>query len=364
MRTVQPLAVALLACVFASGANAPKISAPASDPAALMDAGHFKQARKLVDTRALAAPNDAETLYLQARVKAAFGAHEEAIKLAERALQLNARNLYYHGAVAQLYAFKAQTTSNFLEQFTLARKIKGHLDQALALDPRNWQTLDGFVQYYLSAPSLMGGDRNKAQAIADDEVRNDAFHGWLLQARIAEDRHDDGHTEQAYLNALKANPNQYEPLMALATFYLQDGVRKYDLGEKYARQGIAVAPDRSLAYNLLAIAMVHRMRYGADLDAMLAQAEKANPDDLSPYFLAGRTLLQIGQDFDDAERYFKKYLSQEPEGNAPKLAYAHWRLGQLYQKSGKTDAARSEFQAAVQLDPTFEPAKKDLKSVR
>ena len=67
---------------------------------------------------------------------------------------------------------------------------------------------------------------------------------------------------------------------------------------------------------------------------MLAQAEKAVPDDLTPYYEAGTVLLDEHSDLTRAERYFRKYLSQEPEGNEPRLAEARGQLGLVLEKEG------------------------------
>ncbi len=365
MKTLWPgtrvLAVAL--CLL-NAAHAFDPTKPVlADPTTLMEAGHWKRARALVDPRFRAHPNDAETLYLEARIKTAFGAPDEAIKLAERAFELNKNNVNYHGALAQLYGDKAQK-ANFLEQIVLARKVKGHLDDALALDPRNWQTRSGLVQYYLLAPGIMGGDKQKAQAIADQAVKDDPGHGWMTQALIAQHDKDITKVEADYLSALKADPQSYSAMVALGTFYLQETVKKYDLAEKYARQAMKADPGRSSGYSLLAAQMVYTGKTGGDLDALLAQAEKANPDDWTPYYAAGRTLIVVGKDFERAERYLRKYLAQEAEGNAPKHAYAHWRLGQMYQKSGKKDQAIVEFETCLRAEPSYEPAKKDLKALK
>ena len=357
------LVATLVLLALAAGLAGGPVTASPSDAAALIEAGHFKQARALVEPRLRANPNDAEALYLEARIQNAFGAKDEAIKLAERALELDQKNVYYHGALAQLYGEKAQV-AGFVEQFSLARKAKEHLDHAMALDPRNWQALSGLVQFYVEAPGIMGGDKQKAQQIADQSVKSDPVHGWLMEARIAQEVKDNARMEQAYENAVKADPNDYNALVTLSSFYLRDGVKQYDQAEKYARAAIKLDPARATAYSLLAAQMVYTHRFGADLDTLLAQAEKADPDDLAPYFVAGRTLVVVGQDFTDAERYLHKYLSQEPEGMAPKHAYAHWRLGQLYQKSGKPAEARAEFEACLRLEPGFAPAKKDLRGLK
>jgi tetratricopeptide (TPR) repeat protein len=333
-----------------------------SDPGALMDAGHFKRARALVEPRFKSSPNDAEALYLEARLKAAFGAPDEAIKLAERALALNNRNVYYHGALASLYADKAQNAS-FVDQLLLVPKIKRHLDDAFALDPHNWHCLDGMVQFYLVAPGILGGDKRKAQQVADQAVKDDPVHGWLMQSRIAQANKDQAREEQALLSAVKASPNDYDAVTTLADFYLRDTIKRYPEAEKYARAAILIDSARTPAYSVLAAVLVHTRRIG-ELNQLLGDADRANPDDLAPYFVAARTLILEGEDFNDAERFLRKYLTQEAEGNAPRHAFAHWRLGQLYHRSGKTEQARAEYQLCLQQEPGFDPAKKDLKSLK
>ena len=363
MRHFWPATATLIALVLSTSAwAADPTKGTITDPAALMDAGHFKQARALVDPRFKRDSSDPETLYLEARLKAAFGAPDEAIKLAERALQLDNKNVYYHGALASLYADKAMNAS-FVDQIILAPKVKRHLDDAFALDPHNWHCLDGMVQFYLMAPGILGGDKRKAQQLADQVVKDDPVHGWLMQGRIAQANKDVAREEQAYLSAVKATPNDYDALATLADFYLRDTVKRYADAEKYARAAILVDSGRTPAYSVLAAVLAHQKRIG-ELNQLLGDAERVVPDDLTPFFIAGRTLLLDGQDFDDAERYFRKFLTQEPEGNAPRHVFAHWRLGQLYQKSGKTEQARAEYQLCLQQEPGFDPAKKDLKSLK
>jgi tetratricopeptide (TPR) repeat protein len=363
MRTFWPATATLIALVLSTCAwAAGPTKGGLTDPVALMDAGHFKQARALVEPRYRSNPNNAETLYLEARLKAAFGASDEAIKLAERALVLDDRNVYYHGALASLLADKAMNAS-FVDQILLAPKVKRHLDDAFALDPHNWHCLDGMVQFYLAAPGILGGDKRKAQQLADQAVKDDPVHGWLMQGRVAQASKDLAREEQAYLSAVKAAPNDYDALATLADFYLRDTVKRYADAEKYARAAILLDSGRTPAYSVLAALLVHQRRFG-ELDQLLGDADRSVPDDLTPFFIAARTLLLDGQDFDDAERYLRKYLTQEPEGNAPRHAFAHWRLGQLYQKSGKTEQARAEYELCLRQEPGFDPAKKDLKSLK
>ena len=99
-------------------------------------------------------------------------------------------------------------------------------------------------------------------------------------------------------------------------------------------------------------------------DEMLGRAEKAIPDDLSPTFQAGRSLVFEKGDTDRAERYLRRYLTQEAEGGQPRWAAAHWRLGLVFEKRGMKQKAVQELETAVRLQPGLLGAKKDLERLR
>jgi len=102
----------------------------------------------------------------------------------------------------------------------------------------------------------------------------------------------------------------------------------------------------------------------AEVDATLAQAEKAVPDNFAPHYRAANNCLARKVELPRAERYFRKYLTIEPEPGSASHATAHWRLGLALEQQGRKAEAITEVQAAVQLDPKLEDAKKDLKRLR
>jgi len=89
----------------------------------------------------------------------------------------------------------------------------------------------------------------------------------------------------------------------------------------------------------------------AELDAVLADAEKQIPDNLGPYLRASSALLQAGK-------------TQDPEPNSNSLGVGHWRLGLTLEKQGRRPEAVAELQTAIRLEPKFEPAQKDLKRLK
>ncbi len=328
----------------------------------LLDAGHFKRARAIAEQRLAANANDAEALYAMSRVKVEYGDLEGALTLAEKAVALDERNANYHYMAGGIYGQMAEKASIF-KQMGLARRFKKEAEQAIVLDPNHLDARSALMEFYWEAPGIVGGDKKKAYAMAQEIQRINPARGFLAYAELAAREKDQAKMADFYLKAVEANPRDYNAQLTLASYYGSDGQKKYDLAENHAREGLKLDPGRASAYSILAILFALRERW-ADLDAIIGQAEKNVPDNFNPYYQAGRILLNTGKDLPRAERYFRKYLTQEPEGNSPHWAAAHWRLGLVFEKQGRKPEAIAEIEAAAKLEPNFEPAKKDLKRLK
>jgi tetratricopeptide (TPR) repeat protein len=338
--------------------------ASANDPTpkALIKAGHWKRARPLVEQRYQANPGDASAAYLLSQVKAAFGDLDAAVKLAEKAVALDSNNADYHGQLGVVCGETAEKASLFARA-GWAHRFKKETEKAAALDPKNLDPRFALMEYYLQAPGLMGGSKQKAAAMAEEIGRIDVARGYLAQARLAQENKEPSGEEAAFLKAVAAAPHDYEIRVSVAGFYNRDTQKKYGQAEKHSREALKIDPGQAGAYSLLAYALAAGERW-PELDAALADADKNVPDDLSPYYQAGRALLYTAKGLPRAEGYFRKYLGQEPEGEAPTLAHAHWRLGLVLEKEGRKPEAITEIKAALQLRPDLGEAKKDLKRLR
>lgn len=341
---------------FLSGASAQ------TSPEALQEAGHWKQLRQIAESRAAANPKDAQATYLLSCVKMAFGDPDAALALAERAVALEPGNSKYHYQLGLANGLKANKSSLF-SAMKLGGRYRAEMQKAIDLDPKNLDARWELMEFYFAAPGIAGGDAQKGRAMADEIMRLNAVRGYLAQAEVAERNKQPTEAEGYYRKAAEADPKNYSAQLSRAWFYLSDNQKKYDIAEKYAGQTIALDRGRVAGYSALARALVRQDRW-QDLDLLLTQAEKNVPDDLSPDFQAAKELLLAGKDPSRAERYLHRYLAQEPEGNAPQLSRAHWRLGQALEKQGRKAEAISALETAVRLEPSFDPAKKDLKRLK
>ena len=141
--------------------------------------------------------------------------------------------------------------------------------------------------------------------------------------------------------------------MALAQFYLEDGHQNLAAAAAQAKVAIGLDPARVAAYAVVAVYHADRGEWG-ELESVLQAALRTVPDDAVPYYRAAERLLAA--DPKRAERYLRVYLAQEPEGNQPTAAEAHWKLGTALEAQGRAGDALNEFQESMRLDPESKAA--------
>jgi tetratricopeptide (TPR) repeat protein len=339
----------------------------ASDPAtrALVESGHYKQARKILEARVAASPQDAEAAALLARVRLELNELDAALPLAETAVKLEPNTAGFHSLLAEAVGRIAQRASVF-KQIGLAKRFRQEAETAIRLDPKNIDGRELMLAFYLNAPSMFGGDKKKADAMAEEIGRVDPAAGFLARGTIIVDTKGTGDLESLYKQAVAAATTpemKYRATSELMNVYAAPKTQRLDAAEQEARALIALDPARVSGYIGLAIVYATGGRM-ADLDRTLGEGERAVPDNLAPYYQAGRVLLTRNTELPRAETYLRKYLTVEPEGGSATWAHAHWRLGLVLEKEGRRADAVAELEQAVRLKPDLDDARKDLKRLR
>jgi len=309
LRAIAAFLLLLTACPCAAQSEAEDLIA----------AGHWKRARALVDPRQ---SHDALTQFLLSQIRNAFGDHDSPLPLAEKAVSLDPRVAKYHRQVAEVTGVMAQH-AGLVQQFLLARRFRREIEIALSLDPRDLQAWRDLLEFYLLAPGIVGGDKEKARATAARIARVDNVEGYLAQARLAEASGDRSRQEAMLRKAADARPSQYWPRVALARFLLARG--QLEAAREQAAIAMNIDSTRVDSYTVLAAVYAWRGQKN-ELEALLTAADRQVPDDLSPCYRAAEVLLLSGRDLDGAQRYFRRYLGAEPEGNAPTWPDARGKL--------------------------------------
>jgi len=257
-------------------------------------------------------PSDAKSAYWLSQAEGALGNLDVALKLAEQAVALDPSNAKYHAQVAASCGRLAQA-SGLLKQLQYGRRVKKELDATIELNPHEEGALYGLALFYYAAPSILGGDKQKAQDAAELLTKLNPVRGYLTQAKLANERKDAKAEEDFYKKAVDADPLSYEAKVKLGSFYAtRDLTAAWDL----ANEALALDPGQAEAWKLLAQIHVATQCW-EELRATLEAARTEVPDDLAPYYYSAVALEQAGHFYGWAADFLDLYMSATPEGEEP-----------------------------------------------
>lgn len=227
---------ALIATVFHS-------SLAASDPKAgkLLAERRVDDPIVLLQCRINRAPLDAESYTLLCRAYFMLDEWDPSIAACEKAVSLSPDNGEYHSWLGRSYGEKA-AHSIFITAARLAGKVRKEFETAVRLNPDNVDAHADLADFYLEAPRLVGGGRDRAEAQAQEIARIDLAQAHRLEARIAEEKKEYVTAEKEYRIAIQLSGGKAGAWFNLAGFYRHAG--RYDEMEDAMRHATAPKMDR------------------------------------------------------------------------------------------------------------------------
>lgn len=328
----------------------------------LMDQNRWRRARAAIEPKLAATPDDPVLVRQMTHILHAFDEVDAAVMMGEKAVKLAPNDAAAHLALAEAVGDKAQNAGK-LKQLGLAKRFKKEAETAISLDPKMVDARIHLIAFHMQAPGIVGGDKKKAKALVDEVERVAPDQAWRAKVRYASYQKDSTVFGPIYKEAVARSPNDYEARTSYASWLMAPWRGPAAEAESHARAALALDPDRTAAYTLLAVSHARAKKWD-ELERTLADAQARIPDDLTPVYQAGRICLAEHGDGVRAEKYFRQYLTRTPEAGTASHAAARWRLGLALEKQGKSSEALAEIQAANKLDPKFEPARKDLKRLK
>jgi tetratricopeptide (TPR) repeat protein len=314
LHRMKPLLASLLVLAFS-------ITARADSPADLLASGHVDEALQTLQQQLARTPADAAAQNLLCRAHFMLDEWDRGISACERAVNLDSSNALHHLWLGRIYGEKADR-AGFLSAAGLAKKVRTEFERAVELDPSNVAARTDLAEYYLEAPGIVGGGKDKARAQAEALTHlNPAMAHWVT-GRLAERAKDEALAEREYRAAIDASQGGAHAWLNLAIFY----------------------------------------RHSNRLDQMeqALTTMETRPLDRPESLMDGATmLLRTGRSVPMGIRFLRRYL-QSPVEQGPAFK-AHSMLGQLLEKQGDRPAAAAEFRAALALAHTYAPAKEALR---
>lgn len=316
----QLLCSILLLYLFLAGPHAKANSGSSGTAQAntALQQGRVDDAASILQNNLTAQPNDALAHQFLCRVFYAQDMADPAIHECELAVSNDPSNSDNHLWLGRAYGMKA-SSANPLSAFALARKVHDQFERAVKLDPQAPRAASDLGQYYIDAPSIVGGGSDKALALIARIEPHFPMYSHRLRALLAEKNGDMTVAEKEFKRAIAVG-NAPPAWIDLAAFYQR-----------------RTKPDQSVAAIQSALA-------SSPQDAVLVDAASI--------------LTDVKRSPEMAERLLLTYLNSPAKTDEAPAFKVHLQLGQLLSHRGDTFGAHSHFAAALALASSYPPARK------
>jgi tetratricopeptide (TPR) repeat protein len=288
--------------------------------------GQFRKAVDLLSERSQSSPNDAEVRFWLGKSLLKIQKWDDANRHMEKAVELEPKNAVYHLWLGRAYGARASHAS-FFTALGWAKKVVRAFETAQKLAPDNLDVRFDLMDFYLHAPAVVGGGRDKAEAEARAIAELNPSEGYTARAIIFE---KDKKWEQARSELVQATshfPARADTFMDLADYLLQ----------RHLFEDAAANARKALS-----------------LDAKLLKAK----------LILTAAQIRLGKDLAEAEITLKS-MSQGPlEDDDPAFEEVFYWLGQAYLAEGKKQQAREAFGTALHCNPDYDRAKSGLSQSR
>ncbi len=165
---------------------------------------------------------DPSVWHLAGRAHFQLGEYHRAQEWFEKAAQAEPKSDEHMHWLGKALGRRAETSS-FLTAPKYAAACRKALEKAVELDPKNAEAWSDLLEYYLSAPGILGGGLDKATAAAESLGRLDPVEKQFAQARLAEKKEDWAAAEQHWRGAAQLAPKDAGRWIDLAKFLARRG---------------------------------------------------------------------------------------------------------------------------------------------
>ncbi len=302
----------------------PALALAADGAGGLLAAGRVDDAISSLQQRISSAPNDADSYNLLCRAYFALGNWDPGVSACEKAVELAPNKSEYHLWLGRIYGEKADA-SNFFTAAGLAKKVRTEFETAVKLSPNDVGARTDLAEFYLEAPGIVGGGRDKAEAQAQTLATLEPAKAHWVIARIAEKKKDMAAAEREYRAAIEASHGSAEAWLDLGLFF----------------------------------------RHADRLDEMEDAIKHASSAPMKqPVVLvdSAETLIRSARNYPLAAQLLQRYLDSSTVEEAP-VFKAHYLLGNALERQGNKPGAAKEYRTALSLARNFSLARDALNRV-
>jgi Tfp pilus assembly protein PilF len=229
---------------------------------------------------------------------------DEAVDQLEKAADLNPDNADYYFRYGAALGEKTQH-AGVIKQAFLAPKIKKAFLRAVELNPQHAQARIGLAQYYLMAPSIMGGDEEEGWKQLDEAIKLDEVSGRTVKASFLERAKKNDEADREYKTLVVSKPEDWWTWKNYGYFYMR--TEHPDDAVKCFQKYVGLRPDTADSYQSLAEALLKK----GETDLAMANLNKSlNLDkDYVPAIITLGEVYQAKGQKNEAKDTYRRALS-------------------------------------------------------
>jgi len=284
--------------------------------------GQYQQAASALQQLIKTSPDDAELRVWLGKTQGKIREWESAVREMEEAVKLQPSNAQYHLWLGRACGNWAENAGLF-KAYSLARRVVKEFKIAKDLAPKDLDIRFDLLEYYIQAPGIVGGGKDKAEAEAQAIAQLDPSKGYVARASIFKKDKKWDKAKDEMIRATRDYPKNADTYKDLAD-YLFDR-QDFEGALDYAKKALELSRQSK------------RMRF---LIAMVETKLQRNLDNNLVIFqeLAAGTLYDGDPSFEEVY---------------------YWQ-GECYLAKGDKIKAREAFKSALMFNPEYANAKNNL----
>jgi Tfp pilus assembly protein PilF len=193
---------------------------------------------------------------------------EKAVDETEKAVALNPNNSDFQYNYGAALGMKTQNAGIFKQAF-LAPKVKKAFLRTVELNPKHIQGRIALAQYYMMAPSIMGGNEEEAWKQIEEVIKLDELQGRTVKAGFLLRAKKNDDAENEYKILVKSKPKEWKVWHRYGYFCMR--LERYDYAIEHFKKYIELRPDTADSYQNLAEALLKK----GNVDLALSNINKS-----------------------------------------------------------------------------------------
>lgn len=288
--------------------------------------GEYREATYVLSSLSRSAPSDSDVRLWLGKSYLKTRQWDKAVGEMEQAVQLEPSN-----ARVQLWLGRAcgarAAHSFFISALGWAKKVVRAFETARRLSPEDIDVRFDLLQFYIEAPGMIGGGKEKADAEASAISKLSRKRGYAARAMIFEKN------------------------------------KQWDLAKKEYVQATIEYPEDLDLWNDLADFLLNRKDFeGAESNAR--RALKLDKDSKKAQLVWAASATRLHLDLDESENFLKK-LARGPLGDDdPSFEEVYYWLGECYLAKGDKVKAQASLQTALGFNPDYDRARNTISDMR